>query len=209
MFTGIVQAVCPVRLVSSPHSFLRLQVDLGVTATELQVGASVALNGVCLTAVEVDGTSAEFDVIEATARISNLGCLQSGDLVNVERSLRFGDEVGGHMLSGHIADTVHVEDVSSRSQSPSIVFKVPSELKHYLFQKGFIALNGVSLTLAEYESSTQLGTVNFIPETLRRTNLTNLSVGDRLNLEIDAQTQAIVDTVNVYLSEHGISNPSN
>ena len=199
MFTGIVQAVCVANLAHSPDSCRRLEIELGKAADKLRIGASVAINGVCLTAITVDGTSAEFDVVEATTRISNLGELQSGDLVNVERSLRLGDEVGGHLLSGHIADTVSVVDVSFHTQSPSLVFKVPDAWKRYLFKKGFVALNGVSLTLAEFESATQLGSVNLIPETLRQTNLSHVKIGDRLNLEIDAQTQVIVDTVNDYL----------
>ena len=199
MFTGIVQSVCQVSHLSNEQSVTRISVQLNEIATGVELGASVALNGVCLTAVSIVGSIADFEVVSETARLTNLAELELGSAVNVERSLRFGDEVGGHVLAGHIADTVQVKQIHHSDRTSMLSFEVPTTWRRYFFTKGFVALNGVSLTLAEFDVATGVGSVNLIPETLSRTNLSLVKIGDRLNLEVDAQTQAIVDTVRSYL----------
>ena len=204
MFTGIVAGLCPVVAFDYSQCKVRLGVALDSLADGLEEGASVAVNGVCLTVVGVAGDVVMFDVVPATTQITNLSSLGIGKCVNVERSMRFGDEIGGHLLSGHVCTTVTVMKASSGSIGPGIVFQVPQNWSRYLMPKGFVALNGVSLTLSEFDRESSVGRVNLIPETLRRTNLGEANSGDQLNLEIDTQTMAIVNTVENYLS----SNPS-
>lgn len=174
---------------------------LGDHAEGLRPGASVAINGVCLTATAVDDGQAAFDLIAETRRTTNLGSLRVGDAVNVERSLRFGDEVGGHVLSGHIAATCAVTAIDVAAGRRYVTANAPPEWMPYVMPKGFVALNGVSLTIAERNRAASTLSVSLIPETLARTTFGQTAVGDALNLEVDAQTQAAVDTVYALLPE--------
>ena len=194
MFTGIVQGVCAV-VAAEVGNATRLRIDLGELADGLRPGASVAVNGVCLTAVAVEASIVAFDVIAETLRSTNLGALKRGSAVNVERSFRVGDEVGGHILSGHIAATAAVRDVTIASGNTVVTATVPRPWMRYLMAKGFVALNGASLTIQALDREAATLSVALIPETLARTTFGGIAIGDRLNLEVDAQTQAVVDTV--------------
>ena len=127
--------------------------------------------------------------------------MEAGSRVNVERSLRFGDEVGGHILSGHVAATVPVVEDRSEPGYRRLTVQVPDFWMRYLGLKGFVALNGASLTVAELDREASTISVSLIPETLARTTFGDVRTGDRLNLEVDAQTQAVVDTVRSMLPE--------
>ncbi len=200
MFTGIVQAQCPVVRVKDEPSLRRLWVDLGPLAADLALGASVANNGVCLTVAGIDGTQAQFDVIQETLNLTNLGKLQVGALINIERSFKVGDEVGGHIVSGHVACAIPVAKVEQSNNLRELYFDVPRQWLKYLHLKGFVALDGASLTISRYdEAGAQIG-VSLIPETIERTSLGHCVVGDLINLEVDAQTQAVVETVERVLS---------
>ena len=201
MFTGIVQGVYPVVRVDAEAGIVALRVHLGDHAKGLQPGASVALNGTCLTAVAIKGAEARFDLVQETRELTNLGSLRVGSLVNVERSFRVGDEVGGHILSGHTAALAVVADVQASVGHRRVTVAVPAEWMHYLMPKGFVALNGASLTIQELDRQRNRCTVSLIPETLARTTFREVAVGDALNLEVDAQTQAVVDTVRAMLPE--------
>ena len=141
-----------------------------------------------------------FDLIKETVELSNLGDLAKGTAVNVERSLRVGDEVGGHILSGHIAGVTVVTEVTPDDGHRLVTMTVPTEWMAYLMLKGFVALNVASLTIAEVDRAAATIAVSLIPETLARTTFSRVEVGDRINLEVDSQTQAIVDTVRTALS---------
>ncbi|MCY4144073.1 MAG: riboflavin synthase subunit alpha [Gammaproteobacteria bacterium] len=198
MFTGLVANACSVVSVDDSESVRRLNIALGELSAGLETGASVAINGVCLTVAMIDDGLASFDVVPATVSVTNLDSLHSGSLVNVERSLRIGDEIGGHLVSGHVCTTASVVDIEL-GDNRGIEFEVPIEWSRYMIAKGFIALNGVSLTLDWFDTASRRGRVNLIPETLQRTTLGGLEVGDHLNVEIDAQTLATVNTVERYL----------
>ena len=201
MFTGIVQALCPITEITTAGSVTQLTVELNETTQhDIDLGASIAINGCCLTVVHKQDGTVKFEVVNASRQLTNLSKLEVGSLVNVERALKFGDEIGGHVLSGHIASTVEVTGVVVGDDA-SCSFLVPSEWRKYLVPKGFIALNGASLTLAEFDRQSGRGEVNLIPETLDRTNLGQIDVGSRLNMEVDATTQTIVDTVERVLAE--------
>ena len=201
MFTGIVQGCCAVTGVERGDGITRLQIDLGELADGLALGASVALNGACVTATGLAGSVAAFDLVRETTTLTNLGTSAVGEQVNVERSFRVGDEVGGHILSGHIACTVPVCAVASGAGHRRVSVAVPKPWRRYLMQKGFIALNGASLTIADLDRAAGTATVSLIPETLARTGFGNLANGDLLNLEVDSRTQAVVDAVGEMLRD--------
>lgn len=195
MFTGIVQSRCPVVGVEDRQQLRRLAVDLGELATGVELGASIANNGVCLTASAVDQTVVSFDVIAETLSLTNIGQLTVGDRVNVERSFRVGDEVGGHILSGHVASGVPVVSIETDENLRVVQVEVPANWFRFVHLKGFVALDGASLTISHHDSAACTIGVSLIPETIARTSLGDCRIGDTLNLEVDAQTQAVVETV--------------
>jgi len=195
MFTGIVQGLGQIVDRADRGGVVRFDIELPEGAGHgLKTGASVSINGVCLTVVAHTGDHAAFDVIDETLRLTNLSDLVVGTRVNIERAARFGDEIGGHVLSGHIHGVAEVTAVQMRGDNMAVSCRAPDALTKYLLPKGYVALNGASLTLGERVDSGDLS-VHLIPETRRLTTFGSVAVGDRLNLEVDAQTQAIVETV--------------
>lgn len=195
MFTGIVQGTATVVSIDEKPNFRTHVVEMPAHMLEgIETGASVAHNGCCLTVTHIDGNRVSFDLMKETLRITNLGELNVGDRVNVERAARFSDEIGGHLMSGHIMTTASVAKILTSENNRQIWFKVqdPSLLKYILY-KGFIGVDGISLTVGEVTATRFC--VHLIPETLQRTTLGKKKLGDRINIEIDPQTQAVVDTV--------------
>ena len=198
MFTGIVQGTGKVLKIIEQTTISTFTIQLPDTE-KLQIGASVSINGVCLTVVSVNGDIVVFDVITETLERTNLGDLAEGELVNIERSLRYGDEVGGHLLSGHIFGTGIVQERLDSGED--VVFKIlaPPNVVKYLSEKGYIAIDGISLTLGLIDNG--VFNLHIIPETMRITTLDSRQVGDVVNIEIDNNTQVIVDTVERILSK--------
>jgi riboflavin synthase len=197
VFTGIVQAASPVNRVVDQPGLRSFTVALPTELRQgLSVGASVAVAGVCLTvtAVEPDG-GVVFDAIRETQERTTLGSLRQGDRVNVERSARAGDEIGGHEVSGHVDATAEIVSVERTPGNHVVTFRAPLELVRYIFPKGFVALDGCSLTVVAVDREAGTFTVHLIPETLRVTTFGNKGAGDRVNLEIERRTQIIVETV--------------
>lgn len=201
MFTGITHGRYSVTISPGEHDITVLEIDLGEYGSGIEIGASVSVNGVCLTVVAIDGDRVSLEVGAETSRISNLSELSSQDHVNVERSFRVGQEVGGHILSGHIADMVEVTAFNRDGNEAQFEFRVPERWRIYLLPKGFVALNGCSLTIADFDRVSGVGTINLIPETIRRTTFDCVKIGDYLNLEVDSQTQTIVETVRTLLTD--------
>ena len=192
MFTGIVQGRGEV-IALSGDELVRLVVRVP-SVEGLTRGASIAINGVCLTAVEWQDHDVSFDVIGETLRVTNLGALKPGDAVNVERAARYGDEIGGHLLSGHVHAMARVVRLEEQGENLAVTLQVDPELERYLMPKGYVALDGCSLTLGPQIDNGQFQ-VFLIPETREVTVIESRAIGDTINLEIDTQTQAIVDTV--------------
>ena len=167
----------------------------------LEIGASVGLNGVCMTVTRIENDRVHFDAMQETLSLTTLGQLAVGDLVNVERSAKQGAEIGGHLISGHVDGRAVVTAVERSENNLTLFFQLPKTLVKYVFRKGFIGLHGCSLTVASMDSSRGVFSVCLIPETLRSTNLGALSVGAEVNIEVDRQTQVIVDTVERVLAE--------
>lgn len=196
MFTGIVQQLCEVVGVEDRDGVRRLDVDLGDHADGLESGASVANNGACLTASAIGETGiVRFDVISETVALTNLRELDVGSRVNIERSLKFGDELGGHILSGHVSGTMAVTKLEADGSNRTMWFSVAAEHMAYLMWKGWVAIDGASLTISRVDREANEIAVSLIPETLERTTLGAFEVGSVANLEVDAQTQTIVNTV--------------
>lgn len=195
MFTGIVQGLGKLTAIHRPSEvFHTYVVELPQEAADnLQRGASVANNGCCLTITEIEGNRVSFDLMAETLAKTNLGLLKEGDCVNIERAARFGDEIGGHVMSGHIMATVPIVEIERDGFNRTVWFSLPHELKPYILTKGFVGLDGCSLTIGKVEDGRF--NVHLIPETLERTLFGSRKVGDRINIEIDPNTQAIVDTV--------------
>ncbi|WP_373602791.1 riboflavin synthase subunit alpha [Aggregatibacter sp. HMT-949] len=200
MFSGIVQGVAPIHSITEKADFRTQVVKLPPEMRKgLAIGASVANNGVCLTVTEINDDLVSFDLMQETLRITNLGALKVGDWVNIERAMQMGAEIGGHILSGHVYCTATISNIIASENNRQIWFELPNtEVMKYILTKGFVAVDGISLTIGEVRGNQFC--VNLIPETLQRTLMGQRKLGDRVNIEIDSQTQAIVDTVERYLA---------
>lgn len=184
MFTGIIQQVGHIQEIQKQKNLLRYAVIFSHEG--LQRGASVSIDGVCQTAVQID-SAVWFEAVLETCRCTTLGFLKKGDPVNIERSATFGQEIGGHLVSGHVYTTVKLSKIEGN------VYTFSSPSTEYLFNKGFVALNGASLTVCDVTKDSFK--VHFIPETLSHTTFGIKKVGDLINIEFDAMTIATVETV--------------
>ncbi|OAN18119.1 riboflavin synthase subunit alpha [Photobacterium jeanii] len=194
MFTGIVQGTAEIVAIEKKEQFQTHVVRLDQAwLAGIELGASIAHNGCCLTVTKVDGDLVSFDLMQETLKVTNLGLMQVGDKVNIERAAKFGDEIGGHSMSGHIMCTATVKEVIRTENNCQVWFTMPAAQMKYVFTKGYIGIDGISLTIGDVVDNTF--NVNLIPETLARTNLSWREQGDVINIEIDPQTQAVVDTV--------------
>jgi riboflavin synthase len=182
MFTGLVAGTGAVESLDRDGDGVRLRVRTEL-AGELAPGDSIAVNGVCLTAVDPDGQGFSADVMEETLRRSSLGPLARGDEVNLELPLRAGDRLGGHMVQGHVDGTGSVEAVSDDGFARVVRIGAPAALLRYVVEKGSIAVDGVSLTVSAVEADGF--EVSLIPETLERTTLDAAEPGRVVNLEVD------------------------
>lgn len=196
MYTGIVQGLGRVvtltPTISGLHIMLRFPRHL---LHDLQIGASVSVEGVCLSVVTIDDDLVSFDAINATLERTNLGDRLVGDAVNVERSARQGDENGGHAMYGHVSDTARISSIQLDGPRAHVELHVSAPWRRYLFPRGFLSINGCSLTLAEADAERGYCRVNLIPETIRVTSFFQYKVGDRLNIEVEQQTQVLVDVI--------------
>ena len=201
MFTGIVHSTGSIVVNEGSANTRRLAVKANaVFFKDLELGASVAIDGVCLTVTDIHDDTMYFDVIASTLAHTALLNTVEGQHVNLERSLTQNSEFGGHDVSGHVDATGLVETINNENGNYRIAFKVGLPLIRYIFSKGFIAINGVSLTVGEIDRSLGIFSVWLIPETLRRTNLSMLKINDSVNIELHKGTQVIVDTISWLLN---------
>jgi riboflavin synthase len=203
MFTGIVQGIATVAALADRPGLrsFTLRFPPGF-ADGLAIGASVAVDGVCLTVTELEGAdAARFDVMQQSLALTTLGTLAEGSRVNAERAARDGAEIGGHPLSGHVDFTATVAEVRQPENNHVLRIAVPAPWMRYVFPKGYIAINGASLTVAEADREAGWFEVWLIPETLRQTTFGEKAPGAVLNVEIERATQVFVDTVRSTLEE--------
>lgn len=205
MFTGIVEEIGRVTLAQSNN----LVISASDVLQGIEPGGSIAVNGVCLTVINFDGNSFSVNIMPETLKQTNLGLLGAGDEVNLERPLTLGKPLGGHLVQGHIDGTGRVASITWEGEAMLIRFEAPLEVRRYLVEKGFIAVDGVSLTTVSRDTSSfQVSIVDF---TRRHTTLGSRQVGDIVNLEVDiiakyveqfSQPHSTGITVD-FLQEHG------
>jgi riboflavin synthase len=183
MFTGIVEETGKVVAFKPEAEAWELTVAARAALVDLSPGDSIAVNGCCLTATQSDAATLRFDVLEETRRLTNFPTLRPGALVNLERSLRFGGKVGGHFVTGHIDTPAAIEVFEPRGKDHFLRVRVPGEFARYIVHKGGIAVDGISLTIAEVDDTSF--SVWLIPHTLATTNLQEKRTGDLVNLEFD------------------------
>ena len=206
MFTGIVQAIARVAQLNERTGLRSLRLEWPSDFGEgLAVGASVSVDGTCLTVTSLaSADAAQFDVMQQTLSLTTLGSLTVGSRVNIERAAKDGAEIGGHPLSGHVDFTARLAEMRQPENNRVLRIEVPAPWMRYVFTKGYIAVNGASLTVAEAER--QPGGAGWfevwlIPETLRMTTFADKRAGDRVNIEIERTTQVMVDTVRDAVAE--------
>ena len=192
MFTGIVQGTGKIIEVIEGDTIRSFKIQVPNTES-LEIGASISVDGVCLTATSIENKIVSFDVIQETLKRTTLGQLEVGETVNIERSLKFGDEIGGHLLSGHIMATGIVNEKSESGEGIDFTILAPLSIEKYLLEKGYVAIDGISLTIGDVSNSRF--NLHIIPETMRQTTIASKQVGDAVNIEIDSTTQTIVSTV--------------
>lgn len=196
MFTGIVQGLVAVVGVEEDENLSRIELKMDDLASDIELGASVAVNGTCLTVTQVgDDGAVRFDIIKETLDTTNLGVLRAGARVNVERSFKVGDEVGGHIVSGHVTATATLCDLRAEGHDRVLTFKLADEWLRFVLHKGYIGVDGASITVSSVDRAAGTFSISLIPETIERTTLGRLAIGDRVNVEVDSQTQTIVETI--------------
>ncbi len=197
MFTGLIEEVGRVRRIQRASAGLqRLEMEARVVIEDLALGDSVSINGACQTVVHIDGKRFTVESVDETLKRTTLGDLRSGDAVNLERALRANDRLGGHMVLGHVDGVGHIRRMDEGSGQWTVAVEPPAELRRYIAAKGSIAIDGISLTVADVAGARAQGsgtevkgpevfTVAIIPHTFSHTHLPHRSVGDPVNLEVD------------------------
>jgi riboflavin synthase len=186
MFTGIVEGIGTIEEISTKtknRSAIQMTVNLGKNSKGLKIGQSVALNGVCLTAIKVDKSNCIFEMIEETTKKTDLGTLKVGGIVNIERSLKAGERLEGHFVLGHVDGVGIIKKISKKPKEVQVWFELPKKLSKYVVKKGSIAVDGISLTIVDVKNN--LASVALIPHTIEVTNFKTKKVGDKLNIETD------------------------
>ncbi|MCC8164861.1 MAG: riboflavin synthase [Planctomycetes bacterium] len=188
MFTGLVRSVGTVKDVAPFGNGRRFQIDIGDLAATSDIGQSIAVNGSCLTVTRKNGTIASFDAVSETVSRTNLGRLRAGSRVNLEPALKAGDALDGHIMLGHVDVMGTVRSIAvSGSDSRILTINLPEIIRHLVAEKGSVAIDGISLTVAA--AGDDYFTVSVIPHTWDNTTLGNLSEGDGVNLEADVMAR--------------------
>jgi riboflavin synthase len=201
MFTGLIQAVCKVK--SAPSAGLgstaNISIDLADLAKQSKLGDSIAINGVCLTLSELAGTIGKFALSKETLEKSTLASLQTGSNVNVELALKIGDRLGGHFVQGHIDGTAVIKAVKHTGDYADIEFAAGKNLLNMMVEKGSVAVDGISLTIAKLNPDSF--SVAVIPETLARTTLKEAKINQQVNIETDIIVKAVKRHLEVVTDE--------
>ena len=203
MFTGIVSGKGYVQKIIKSKDYVSLIIKAPKGFSKnLTKGASVSVNGVCLTVKKGKTDILEFDVIEETLQKTNLKDISKSSKVNLERSMTAKTEIGGHLVSGHIHGTGEVLKVVNRQTTKDLQIKIPTSLREYFFYKGYVALNGCSLTIGKVLKTSFY--IHLIPETVSVTTFKDIKKGDLINIEIEQATINTVETVKRVMSERKV-----
>lgn len=206
MFTGITRGTFEVGSIERRPGLLSYSVALPpALRSGLEIGASVSIDGVCQTVVELADDGVRFEAIQETLDLTTLDTLEKGQRVAVERSARVGDEIGGHDVAGHVIGTGRIVACETAGEGLDLEIEVPTDWLRYVIHKGFIAIDGSSLTIGRIDPARGCFCLHLIPETLRLTNLGHKQTGEPVNVELDARTVAIVDTVERVVAERDLA----
>jgi len=200
MFTGLIKAVCRVTSVRRNGDAMRLTVDLGPLASQTQIGDSIAVNGVCLTVVELNRTFADFDISPETLTKTTLAALTLASHLNVEPAVKANDRLGGHFVQGHVDGTAKIKMIHTHNHFADIEFAAGPELLDQMVVKGSVAVDGISLTIATMNQDSF--SVAIIPETLEKTTLGKAKLGDAVNVEIDIIAKIVKRQLQNMLPKH-------
>ena len=193
MFSGIIQTVGKIESIKDKNHIKTIRIEThGDYLEDIAIGQSVSVDGVCLSLVKKNKEYCEFEAVEETINRNTLGSYKQGTKVNLEKSLKFGDTVGGHFVSGHIHTRGRIVEVELVGESKNILVEIEEKWIKYLTEKGYISVNGASITIGKVSKNTFY--IHLIPETLKTTNLDELIYDNYVNLEFDQTTIAIVDT---------------
>ena len=193
MFTGIITDIGKVARIERPGD-TRLVIETAYDVDTIAMGASISCSGACLTVVAKEAGWFAVDASDETLSTTSLGEWETGRRINLERALRLGDELGGHMVSGHVDGVARVIVIKSENDSHRVTVEAPADLARFIAPKGSITLDGISLTVNEVEGR-QFG-VNIIPHTWRETTLSNRTVGDAMNMEVDMLARYVARLLN-------------
>lgn len=199
MFTGIIQEIAQLIDIKDKTCYRTYTLKLPEKmVASLKIGGSISNDGCCLTIIDISGDAVSFDLVAETLAITTLGSKIIGDYINVERAAKLGDEIGGHLMSGHIACRGKIVQILPSINNYQLTIIVPKPFAKYILYKGFVGIDGISLTVGKVVDNTFK--LHLIPETLARTTISYKKEGEEVNIEIDTQTQAIVDTVERIMS---------
>lgn len=201
MYTGITKGLFSVVSIDKKPGLINYTVELNVPLIQgLNISDSVAVDGVCQTVVAIEGKQVTFQAIKETLSKTTLQDLYEGRRVSIERSARIGDENGGHNLAGHVFDVGTIIERKASENNLTLVIQCSRKLIKYIFEKGFIAIDGSSLTVGSLDVEKQTFEINLIPETLRLTHFSTKKVSDKVNIEVDSKAIAIIETIERYIA---------
>jgi riboflavin synthase len=183
MFTGLIEEVGKIKDVKASAGGITIKVQVEKAVEDIRIGDSVAVNGVCLTVTDIQGSTLSFDLSQETVSRSNLGSLKVGDPVNIERALKLSDRLGGHIVQGHVDTVGTVKRIIPRGEHTEFVIQFPQEFQDLVIEKGSVAVDGISLTINEIHGNEI--SINIIPHTIENTNLKYKKTGDSVNIEFD------------------------
>ncbi len=204
MFTGIIEKVCTAKDIRRNASSMEISIDLGKLANDIGLGDSVAINGTCLTAVKIQGNIVSFELSSETITKSSLADIKPSQKVNVERAMQLSDRLGGHIVQGHVDGTATIKSITDKGNFKDITFTASKEILDQMITKGSVAIDGVSLTIAEMNSTSFK--VAVIPQTLQETILSSAKVGNIVNIETDIIGKMVKKHVENLMSSKNVFN---
>jgi riboflavin synthase len=197
MFTGLIQSIGRVESITINDSGRAFSFFAPEIVSQIKIDDSIAINGVCLTATAITSTGFKAQAVHITLEKTNLGLLNVDEKVNVELSMRYSDRVGGHLVQGHVNDVAILNSVRKLGDNYELWFQAPSELSRFLLKEGSVALDGISLTIADVKKDQFLVTI--IPHTWEKTQIHSKMIGDKINIEVDMQARMIANYVEHFL----------
>ena len=196
MFTGLISSLGVVEAITKGDEYAKLTIKDAKIASQIKVGDSVSVNGTCLSVTEFDTQGFAVDVMVQTLKLTAIGSLNKGDLVNLELATKSGEPMGGHIVQGHVDCIGKVVESKQAEKWLALTVSIPAEKMHYVVPQGSIAIDGVSLTVGEIDDSKNTITVWLIPQTLELTNLGKKSPGNLVNIEVDILAKYVERLVN-------------